>query len=1124
MRFWFREAFDEFRQGLRGVLVPLVYVLLTVHLLTVLTSADYLRQMGAVDIPRNAPAILCLMAAGNAFFLFFVWAWLFAQPVRRDRVACLHEVVYAAPFGLRAWLLARFCGALGVALLVGCTYVAGFMLVPVLGTLGLLPSEAVGPVPVRALLFSFFVYTLPLAIGVGSLYMAAMLRWRGLLGPFVLAALLVVCWMMAMMLKDAQSGSVLPLLLDPSAYALTEAQVEQWTPRQKATQVPELDGVFLLNRLIWCGVPLLLLVVTLWRTRREHLVSEGAPKQHRVRTVNHRMPSMASRALPALAPVGLLGWAGATLREAGWQIRRTTGLRPWFWGICLALVLAQSASGLMYIVQHAEGPLLPNPELLMPLLNQMFYLVVAMLVVALTGVQWRRDQLPGLDEMLDATAAPLPVRLAGRALCVFFLALALCLTVAASGLLVAVFGGQGMAWAMPLAYQLALMLPAFLELAGLTILLHALVRHTGAAHACAILMAFVLFVNDRVGLVGYPPMRFAMPAYPAISGLSGLSPWSATLFWLALFKLLLALLCVALAIWISPSGTEEPGRRALGERLRERWRQGVGPVAAVLLLGWLAVLPALHTGYVSRGEYVDRTTAMAGQATWEREWRVAFGAFSVAGGEVDLRLEPALPGLTGQWRLRDVRTDSGHLFFRLPPGVREISAKRGGGAVLHGTRIGEQWVLPLPGCGQAAPCEITLHWRLDAGGWHTRERVARTGVMPQWRDGEDTWLLAADVMPNLGVDNDALLRLPLERQAWGLPVQPQLAPAAACMVLQHAAPPGDWRWALRDAEGQVLADGRTDGALNFAFVRAKSQGSFEIEGLTVRHDRQRAGVAPQIARDVMDMARCVAAHLGEAPPVHQVVQWPRGLQESRYVDGRLLLAEAPNWDAGTTGMGRWLRRAEIAATLARGQLLSRSGIRHAEGSQALTLALPEALGLQCVGETDGMSAFAALIGHSSEAAGQALVESEVPVGPLAQARAADWVRPYGAQASLSWLRRHGAAEALSLARRVAAGEQAMTLLPEAGMAELLGPPRAYDIHFDVSTRMVTGERWQWAQGNWQPLPQPVSAQRWVFPPAARMALLPVVAGQVVPETLYLDVASGFERTPEDNVVLSTTEK
>ncbi|RMH93596.1 ABC transporter permease [Lysobacter pythonis] len=1104
------------------MLVPLVYLLLTVHLLTVLTSADYLRQMGAVDIPRNAPAILCLMAAGNAFFLFFIWAWLFAQPIRRDRVACLHEVIYAAPFGLRGWLLARFCGALGVAVLVGCTYVAGFLLVPVLGTLGWVPAEAIGPVPVRALLFSFFVYTLPLAIGAGSLYMVAMLRWRGLLGPFVLAALLVVCWMSAMMLKDAQSGSVLPLLLDPSAYALTEAQVEQWTPWQKATQVPGLDGVFLLNRLIWCGAPLLLLAVTLWRTRREHLVGEGVPKQRRIHTGHRRPPSVSNLALSAPGRVGPLGWTGAALKEAGWQIRRVA-LRPWFWGICLALVFAQSASGLMYIVQHAEGPLLPSPELVMPLLNQMFYLVLAMLVVALTGVQWRRDQLPGLDEMLDATAAPLSVRLVGRALCVFSLTLALCLTVAISAALVAVSGGQGMAWAMPLAYQLALILPSFLELAGLTILLHALIRHTGAAHACAILLAFVLFVNDRVGLVSYPPMRFAMPIYPAISGLSGLSPWSANLFWLISFKLLLALLCVVLAMWVSPAGTEEPGRRALGERLRLRWRQGVGPVAAVLLLGWLAVLPVLHTGYVSRGDYAARTTTMAEQAAWEREWWASFGAFSVAGGEVDLRLDSALPGLTGQWRLHGVRTDSGHLFFRLPPGVSEINAVQGED-VLHGARIGEQWVLPLHGCKEAVSCEITLHWRLDAGGWHTRERVARTGVMPQWMDGDDIWLLAADVMPNLGVDNDALLRLPMERETHGLPAQPRLAPAVASAVLQHAAPPADWRWTLRDAGGRMLASGNTDGALNFAFTRIASLKEAKVGGLDMRYDRQRAGIAPQVAKDVADMARCVAAHLGESLPVREVVQWPRGLQESRYVDGRLLLAEAPNWDAGTTGMGRWLRRAEIAATLVRGQLLSRSGIRHAEGSQALTLALPEALGLQCVGETDGMSAFAALIGHSSEAAGQALVESEVPVGPLAQARAADWVRPYGAQASLSWLRQHGATGLLSLARRVAAGEQAMTVLPMAGMAALLGPPQAYDIHFDASARKATGKRWQWARGNWEALPQPPSAQRWLFPPTAREALAPSVAGQAVPEVLYLDVAPGFERTPEDNAVLSAKQK
>ncbi|NCD26993.1 MAG: ABC transporter permease, partial [Deltaproteobacteria bacterium] len=119
MNFFLREAWNEFRAGLRGGVLPLIYVVLTGYILIVMTSADNLQKMGAIDIPRNAPGLVYLMTSGDAFFLFFAWAWIFAQPIVRDRNSHLDEIVLAAPLSLWRLLAARYVGALGVALVIG---------------------------------------------------------------------------------------------------------------------------------------------------------------------------------------------------------------------------------------------------------------------------------------------------------------------------------------------------------------------------------------------------------------------------------------------------------------------------------------------------------------------------------------------------------------------------------------------------------------------------------------------------------------------------------------------------------------------------------------------------------------------------------------------------------------------------------------------------------------------------------------------------------------------------------------------------------------------------------------------------------------------------------------------
>jgi hypothetical protein len=71
MSFFLKEAWDEFRFGVGSGIVLLMYAVLVGYLLLVLANADYLRDMGAVDIPRNAPSLVYLMTSGITFFLLF---------------------------------------------------------------------------------------------------------------------------------------------------------------------------------------------------------------------------------------------------------------------------------------------------------------------------------------------------------------------------------------------------------------------------------------------------------------------------------------------------------------------------------------------------------------------------------------------------------------------------------------------------------------------------------------------------------------------------------------------------------------------------------------------------------------------------------------------------------------------------------------------------------------------------------------------------------------------------------------------------------------------------------------------------------------------------------------------
>ena len=113
LRFVAAQAWQEFRAGCRGPLLAIVFPGLIGYALIVILNADYMREMGATEVPRNSPHVIYLMMAGQAVWIFFVWAWLFGLNVVRDRNASLHEVVLSTPVSLPALLFGRYLGRPG---------------------------------------------------------------------------------------------------------------------------------------------------------------------------------------------------------------------------------------------------------------------------------------------------------------------------------------------------------------------------------------------------------------------------------------------------------------------------------------------------------------------------------------------------------------------------------------------------------------------------------------------------------------------------------------------------------------------------------------------------------------------------------------------------------------------------------------------------------------------------------------------------------------------------------------------------------------------------------------------------------------------------------------------------
>ncbi|WP_402718059.1 hypothetical protein [Janthinobacterium rivuli] len=1111
-----REAGSEFAFGLRSGVIALIFIGLTAYLLMVLSHAGYLRQMGAADIPRNAPSLVYMMTSGDAFFLLFAWAWVFAQPVMRDRQAQLQELVMAAPVSLRALLLGRFLGAAAVAMLLGSSQVLGFLMAPVLEWLGIVPAGSVGPTPWAALAWAWLVFVVPGSLGCGALYLIAGLRTRSLAGPFAAAAALMMCWMFAMIvLKDAHMDPFWSTLLDPTGFAEAESQALNWTPHEKSTALLALTPALVLNRLLWCGLPLLWLGWTVLRARREQLVLERPARQRRVAA------RVASAAAPVAVPAAAVPtrWLLAAWAESCWQCRQALA-RKGLWLAAGGLVLIGVAGAYAHVVGHADGPLVPRAELLAPLMLKMMYLLVAFVVAGAAGLIVRRDGVEGFGEMLDAAPAPDGVRLAGRAAAVFAMTAVFALVPGVSGVLVVLLSAPGgVDPLLPLTYQLAVMLPALLEMAAMMVLMHALIRPAGLAYASSMLVAFIFIVNHELELVAYPPAEVAIPAHVLMSGLTGWAPWTERLLAGDAWKLACALLMLALAGLAAPRGTDGRWRVALRQaRARLMGPVGLAGLAAVLALAVLG--PWQHLRLVEQGGYRSLDGELADAAAWERRWLAQAAPFSATGGDLAIDLSPADATVRGEWRLHGVVALHGVLQLELPRGLHGLQASVGGKPVPL-REDGEHAELSLPAC--AAPgCELLLRWQVAARGWDAKGA-------PPWMLAGGVWARAADLAPRLGLDRERIVRAPNDRIALDLPAQwPALPPAAAVAATGIAPAPasaGAWRWTVRRQDGASTATQRgvAAGALDFAAWWTPQAQSSQVAGLVLFHDAGRAATAQAVGADVADMRRCVARRLGQAPAVREVLQMPRGMGNTALVDGRLLLPEGPGWDVAQAGTGRALRRADIAAAMARQHFIAQTGLRGADGALWLTQGMGGAIGLLCAGDAGGVSALSALLLRGADAATQSLAASAIPVGAAPEAVANGWLKDYAPLALLAWAAARTPQEIDALLAQVKSGgsvPDAVRHVDAAQAEALLGAPRAVDLRLR-GARIAAVQAWRWRDGGWR---EETPAQTRAHPVRVtwRDGVLAFDApGEVLSDGgapwLMLDAVPGFERAPKDNL-------
>jgi len=223
---------------------------------------------GIGNVNRNAPMVILEFLSMFSVLGLLVAISLTAQPLLRDFDLGTEELFFSTPMRKSSYLWGRFAAGAVMALVV--LMVAAFGLL--LGSfMPWLDPQRLGAFSWRPYLWSFGVIVIPNLLFVAALLALLAVTTRRLLMVFLGVVAFLVLWSIAGSLTSDIKFDTLASLIDPFGERAISRVTRYWSVAERNAQVPVVDGLLLINRLIWLGFAAVMAVAAqlLFRTQKQ---------------------------------------------------------------------------------------------------------------------------------------------------------------------------------------------------------------------------------------------------------------------------------------------------------------------------------------------------------------------------------------------------------------------------------------------------------------------------------------------------------------------------------------------------------------------------------------------------------------------------------------------------------------------------------------------------------------------------------------------------------------------------------------------------------------------------------------------------------------------------------------
>ncbi len=532
----------------------------------------------------NSPYLISFWCCAMTFMMSLVSSSVMGTAVFRDIEYQTKDYYLTYPITKAGYFWGRFAGSfvfmIGIALAIPLGIWLGSHLGPAIGKT---VAAQYGPNKPMYYLYPFLTLALPNILFTSTLFYGLVAVLRNVKVIYFGGLLLFLFYFIALFFLDHTNNTMVIGVADPFALNGVREQMMNSNYLQQNNSLISMSGPLAINRLLWPGIGLLVVIITYLRFNFETFFAGRRDKATADETSERSHTNLKT---PVLSFTGVYNRRvlGSLVRLELMNIIRDN----YFWVIVGAGSLFLGFVFWLAVINDGV-PDYPRTVMLLSIFGDAFPFFIFFIILFYTGETLQRDRLTRYAFINDSLPPPNWVLNGSKLISLLVLSVGLSFLPVVVGVVVQLAKGythlKGTTYLM---YLFIILLPKFLEASVLCYVIQVIFNNKFAGYALTAPLWIGMFFLDTTGTFNYHLLLYSFTPNSGITDMDGMGHMAGPITWFDLYWMLAAgLLIIISALWY---------HRGVGSSLKERWQliperlnRATKGFGAVLLLLFFAV-------------------------------------------------------------------------------------------------------------------------------------------------------------------------------------------------------------------------------------------------------------------------------------------------------------------------------------------------------------------------------------------------------------------------------------------------------------------------------------------------------------------------------------------------------